>query len=29
MEKRINVTRSSMPSWEEYAEKIKVLWDNR
>ena len=29
MEKRINVTRSSMPSWEEYVEKIKVLWDNR
>ena len=29
MEKRINVTRSSMPSWEEYVEEIKVLWDNR
>ena len=29
MEKRINVTRSSMPSLEEYVEKIKVLWDNR
>ena len=29
MENRINVTRSSMPSLEEYVEKIKVLWDNR
>lgn len=29
MEKRINVTRSSMPPFEEYVEKIKVLWENR
>lgn len=29
MEKRINVTRSSMPPFEEYEEKIKVLWENR
>lgn len=27
--KRINVTRSSMPSYEEYCEEIKKLWDNR
>lgn len=29
MSKLIAVTRSSMPSYEEYCEKIKVLWDNR
>ena len=29
MEKRINVTRSSMPPFEEFVEKIKVLWENR
>lgn len=27
--KRINVTRSSMPSYEEYCEEIKSLWDSR
>ena len=26
--KKINVTRSSMPSWEEYCEEIKELWDS-
>lgn len=26
---RINVTRSSMPSYEEYCEEIRKLWDNR
>ena len=26
---RINVTRSSMPSFEEYAEEIRELWDTR
>ena len=26
--KRINVTRSSMPSFEEYCEEIKELWDS-
>jgi Predicted pyridoxal phosphate-dependent enzyme apparently involved in regulation of cell wall biogenesis len=26
---RINVTRSSMPSFEEYVEKIRPLWENR
>lgn len=26
---KINVTRSSMPSYEEYIEKIKPLWDSR
>lgn len=26
---RINVTRSSMPSYEEYCEEIKQLWDSR
>lgn len=26
---RINVTRSSMPSFEEYCEEIKELWDSR
>ena len=25
----INVTRSSMPSYEEYCEEIKELWDSR
>ena len=29
MDKRINVTRSSMPSLEEYCEEIKELWDSR
>lgn len=29
MNKPIFVTKSSMPSFEEYCEKIKVLWDNR
>lgn len=29
MEKTINVTRSSMPSFEEYCEEIKELWDSR
>lgn len=29
MEKLIAVTRSSMPSLEEYVEKIKGMWDNR
>ena len=27
--KKINVTRSSMPYFEEYCEEIKKLWDNR
>ena len=27
--KRINVTRSSMPTYEEYCEEIKKLWENR
>lgn len=29
MKKLIAVTKSSMPSFDEYCEKIKVLWDNR
>ena len=29
MASRINVTRSSMPSYEEYCEEIKELWDSR
>ncbi len=29
MEKIIQVTRSSMPSYEEYCEEIKKLWDSR
>lgn len=29
MEKLIAVTKSSMPSFEEYCDKIKVLWENR
>lgn len=29
MEKLIAVTRSSMPSFEEYCEEIKILWENR
>lgn len=29
MSKRINVTRSSMPDYEEYCEEIKELWDSR
>lgn len=29
MNKQINVTRSSMPSFEEYTEEIKKLWDSR
>lgn len=29
MKKAINVTRSSMPSFEEYCEEIKELWDSR
>lgn len=29
MNKLIAVTRSSMPSFEEYCEEIKVLWENR
>ncbi len=29
MKKTINVTRSSMPSYEEYCEEIKELWDSR
>lgn len=29
MGKKIFVTRSSMPPYEEYAEKIKALWDSR
>lgn len=29
MDKLIAVTRSSMPSFEEYCEEIKKLWDNR
>lgn len=29
MIKRINVTRSSMPSYEEFCEEIKDLWDSR
>ncbi len=29
MSKGINVTRSSMPSFEEYCEEIKELWDSR
>ena len=28
MQKNINVTRSSMPSFEEYCEEIKELWDS-
>ncbi|MBE6922268.1 MAG: DegT/DnrJ/EryC1/StrS family aminotransferase [Ruminococcaceae bacterium] len=28
MEKRINVTRSSMPSFEEYCEEIRDLWES-
>ena len=27
--RRIQVTRSSMPSYEEYIEEIKELWNNR
>lgn len=29
MKKTITVTRSSMPSFEEYCEEIKILWENR
>ena len=29
MDKRVLVTRSSMPSFEEYCEEIKELWDSR
>ena len=29
MNKQINVTRSSMPSFDEYCEEIKELWDSR
>lgn len=29
MKKQINVTRSSMPSFEEYTEEIRELWDSR
>lgn len=29
MDKIINVTRSSMPSYEEYCEEIKTMWDTR
>lgn len=29
MQKQINVTRSSMPDYEEYIEAIKPLWDSR
>ena len=29
MSGRINVTRSSMPSYEEYCEEIKSIWDSR
>ncbi len=29
MNKQINVTRSSMPTYEEYCEEIKSLWDSR
>ncbi len=29
MNKQINVTRSSMPAFEEYCEEIKELWDSR
>ena len=29
MNKLIAVTRSSMPSFEEYCDEIKVLWENR
>ena len=29
MDKTINVTRSSMPSFEEYCEEIRDLWDSR
>ena len=29
MNKRINVTRSSMPTYEEYCEEIKDLWESR
>ena len=28
MAENINVTRSSMPSFEEYCEEIKELWDS-
>ena len=27
--KKITVTKSSMPSYEEFAEKIKPLWDSK
>jgi len=27
--KRINVTQSSMPSFEEYVEEIRILWENK
>ncbi|CAM3963668.1 hypothetical protein HMPREF1097_02187 [Enterocloster bolteae 90B8] len=26
---RINVTRSSMPGFDEYMEKLKTVWDSR
>ena len=29
MNKRINVTRSSMPPFDEYVEEIKSLWNSR
>ncbi len=29
MEERINVTKSSMPSFEEYIEELKPVWDSR
>ena len=28
MENKINVTQSSMPTFEEYCEEIKELWDS-
>ena len=28
-ESRINVTKSSMPSFEEYMEELKPVWDSR
>ncbi|MBQ1988445.1 MAG: DegT/DnrJ/EryC1/StrS family aminotransferase, partial [Clostridia bacterium] len=29
MNKKINVTRSSMPEFEEYCDEIKELWESR
>ena len=29
MKEKINVTRSSMPGYEEYCQEIRELWDSR